>query len=411
MSVVRFTSAQLAEQAVAAAHRCTSGSVASSSTSCCWLGESGKDGSESSLSSAGSLSDEKEGCDDDDQWDEDDGGEIVDERFLDPESPLGRAIEIIGRATNLSSVPAQFVHRLDPDWLARADGFAEHCCERLWTLEALRGSDRLGTYSTHLSDGTLDYYHRFRGERAQDATPYHVHEASIRQRQVTSSAEEELTAGTAAAAEEVPRPTPRPGPPRLGRPSNSSRGSQFFEASAGLLTQIRAPPAAVSARMPTARRRPPVSVSPPAATTGGDDDDDSRSPASMPESARQELYELYQYTSNGSRARHASSGGGGDRATETDSLASGLQQIDLDPLRLGDTMESSPGDQDEANEAVREFWYEEEEIVEEAEEELAEEDLHEHLQRCDDFEAEAAERERDQSEQARRQRSGGPVGR
>ena len=173
--------------------------------------------------------------------------------------------------------------------------------------------------------------------------------------------------------------------------------------------------------MPTPRRRPPpVSVSAPVATTGDDDDDDddddNRSPASMPESARQELYELYQYTSSGSRARHASSGGGGsgggDRATETDSLTSGLQQIDLDPLTIVDVTGPSSGeDEDEANEAVREFWYEEEEIVEEAEEGLAEEDLHEHLQRCDDFEAEAAERDRDQFEQARRERSGGPVGR
>lgn len=214
--------------------------------------------------------------------------------------------------------------------------------------------------------------------------------------------------------EEILTPTPRPGPPRLGRPSSSSRGSQFFEASAALLTEMRAPPSAVSARMPTPRRRPPVSVSAPVATTGDDDDDDNRSPASMPESARQELYELYQYTSNGSRARHASSGGGGGGGGETDSLASGLQQIDLDPLRIVDVMGPSSGeDEDETNEAVREFWYEEEEIVEEAEEEdeLAEQDLHDHLQRCDDLEAEAAERERDQSEQARRQRSGGPVGR
>ncbi|KAG0667258.1 hypothetical protein C6P46_002670 [Rhodotorula mucilaginosa] len=409
MSVVQFTSAQLAEQAFAAAHRCASGSaVALSSRSCCWLGESGKDGPESSLSSAGSLSDQEEGCDDDDEWDEDEGGELVDERFLDPESPLGRAIEIIGRARNLSSVPAQFVHRLDPDWLARADGFAEHCCDRLWTLEALRGSDCLGTYSTRLSDGTLDYYLGFHGERAEDAIPYHDLHAWIQQHEGSSSGE--ATAVTAAAVEEILTPTPRPGPPpRLGRPSTSSRGSQFFEASAALLTQMRAPPSAVSARMPTPRRRPPVST-PPAVDTG--DDDDSRSPASMPESARQELYELYQYTSNGSRARHASSGGGGDRATETDSLASGLQQIDLDPLRLVNIMEPSPGGQEEEHEAARELWYEEEEIVEEEEEdELAEQDLHEHLQRCDDIEAEAAERERDQSEQARRQRSGGPVGR
>ena len=75
-------------------------------------------------------------------------------------------------------------------------------------------------------------------------------------------------------------------------------------------------------------------------------------------------------------------------------------------------MEPSPGGQEEEHEAARELWYEEDEIVEEEEEdELAEQDLHEHLQRCDDIEAEAAERERDQSEQARRQRSGGPVGR
>lgn len=334
-------------------------------------------------------------------------------------------------------MPAQFVHRLDPDWLARADGFAgensldsrrrrsplsteyielmfrlsrsEHCCDRLWTLEALRGSDCLGTYSTRLSDGTLDYYLGFHGERAEDAIPYHDLHAWIQQHEGSSSGE--ATAVTAAAVEEILTPTPRPGPPpRLGRPSTSSRGSQFFEASAGLLTQMRAPPAAVSSRMPTPRRRPPV-FTPPAVDTG-DDDDDSRNPASMPESARQELYELYQYTSNGSRARHASSGGGGDRATETDSLASGLQQIDLDPLRLVNIMEPSPGGQEEEHEAARELWYEEEEIVEEEEEdELAEQDLHEHLQRCDDIEAEAAERERDQSEQARRQRSGGPVGR
>lgn len=136
----------------------------------------------------------------------------------------------------------------------------------------------------------------------------------------------------------------------------------------------------------------------------------------MPESARQELYELYQYTSNGSRARHASSGsgggggGGGDRATETDSLASGLQQIDLDPLRLVDITGPSPGE-DEENEAARELWHEEAEIVEGEEEEDELQDMLEQFQRCDDLEAEAAERERDQSEQARRQRSGGPVGR
>lgn len=152
MSVVHLTSAQLAEQAFAAAHRCAGDSAAwsslAASTSRCWVGESGKydpvrsfsqlvpwtrtdeltvigsGRQESSLSSAGSLSDHEEGCDVDDGWDDDDGGQLVDERFLDPDSPLGRAMEIIGRARNLSSVPAQFVHRLDPDWLARADGFA-----------------------------------------------------------------------------------------------------------------------------------------------------------------------------------------------------------------------------------------------------------------------------------------------
>lgn len=133
----------------------------------------------------------------------------------------------------------------------------------------------------------------------------------------------------------------------------------------------------------------------------------------MPESARQELYELYQYTSNGSRARHASSGGGVG-STEADSLASGFQQIDLDPLRLVDIARPPPGEAEEnEDDGEREFSYEEEEIVEEEEEEdeLVEQDLHEHLHRCDDLEAEAAERERDLSEQARRQRSGGPVGR
>ena len=51
MSVVRFTSAQLAEQAFAAAHRCASDSAASSSSlrSPSWVGESGKHGPVRSL--------------------------------------------------------------------------------------------------------------------------------------------------------------------------------------------------------------------------------------------------------------------------------------------------------------------------------------------------------------------------
>lgn len=52
MSVVRFTSAQLAEQAFAAAHRCASDSAATSSSlrSSSWVGgESGKHGPVRSL--------------------------------------------------------------------------------------------------------------------------------------------------------------------------------------------------------------------------------------------------------------------------------------------------------------------------------------------------------------------------
>lgn len=51
--MVRFTSAQLAEQAFAAAHRCAGDSAASSSSSSSrsssWVGESGKDGPVRSL--------------------------------------------------------------------------------------------------------------------------------------------------------------------------------------------------------------------------------------------------------------------------------------------------------------------------------------------------------------------------
>lgn len=63
---------------------------------------------------------------DDHESDESDGDDLdlVEERFLDPASPLGRAIEVIGRAQNLSSVAARWVDRMDRDLLARADTFA-----------------------------------------------------------------------------------------------------------------------------------------------------------------------------------------------------------------------------------------------------------------------------------------------
>ncbi|GAA5981795.1 hypothetical protein JCM10908_004611 [Rhodotorula pacifica] len=420
----RYTSAQLAEQAFAAAatgHNCTDGNAFASSSSSRSLSpftevDGNKDGLEYSDGDSGSLSDDvsqhdapqqQEEEDIDSDWDE---TELVDERFLDPESPLGRAMTIIGRAGNVSPAAVQYVHRVDEDALAAADGFAEHCWNRFWTLEALRGENLLCVVSLMITPALYSAYLDFHGQRPQDAQPYSTPDMIRRldnpdsERMTERRAEREIQAATTRprVADTASR-APRPGPPTLGRPisSSTSPSPSFSDSPLGgnaFVPHARAPPSAISgsaaaARTPTPRTR--ASAAATIASAANNDD----GPASMPESARQELYELYQYSSDGTRARDAPG------STDADSLEAGLRQIDLEPSRLV-ALDGPPPGEGEEEEVVYE-----EEILEEEEEELLEQDVYERIQRCEDPEAEAAERERDLHERRRRQYTARSVGR
>lgn len=251
----------------------------------------------------------------------------------------------------------------------------------------------------------MDDYLDFHGERPRDAVPY----PDLR--------------GPAPNSTQTP-PTPRPGPPRLGRPAAGYASPSLVSADAApndpasfASPRSRAPPATVTAERttPSPRRRRSSRTT---AATGEDDD----GPASMPESARQELYELYQFSSDGSRAqRHESPSGSGSSSTEVDSLESELQQLNLPPFQLGaivvplsrSSRYHPDDDDDQEEEEEHEVSYEEEVVEEEvvAEEVVAAGWVEPHVQQCEDPEAEAAERERDLLEHGRRHRLGGPVGR
>ncbi|GAA5870298.1 hypothetical protein JCM3774_004635 [Rhodotorula dairenensis] len=406
-SAVRWTSAQLAERAFALqGHGCAAHPASSSSSSSC-----GKRGTHSACA-ASSLDHESRRCthfddeeEDDPESDGDGDTELVDERFLDPASPLGRAIEVIGRAHNLSSVAARFVSRMDDDLLVRAASFGEHCWNRDYTLQALDGANNIvGTFTALITRDMLDDYLDFYGERPQDAVPFH--EVASAPRPPHNPAEPPTP------------PTPRPGPPRLGRPaagytspslaSDASPGYQAFSLRSRT-TSAAVSAAAVRTTTATPRRRRPSRAT--AVTT------EEEGPASMPESARQELYELYQYSSDGSRARrHDASRPDSDAGPldgEVDSLESGLQELDLEPYRLAAVPRPSALPSRDEEDDEYEVSYEEEIVEEEVvTEEWVEQDLYEqHAQGCEDPEAEAAERERDLLEQRTRQRSGGSVGR
>lgn len=257
---------------------------------------------------------------------------------------------------------------------------AEHCWNRTYTLEALRDSELLTASQTLLSEEEWDLYLEHHGKRDEDELPYAAHNTALRTRPEDSHLVSEQRSGNST-------PTPRPGPPLLGRATSSHTGvsadrpAPAEPVASAYTPRLREAGQSSSARTPTPRRRV-------ASQADG--------PASMTEEARQELYELYQYASDGSGYRTGPGDGDGD------ALSNGLRQIDLDPL--GYSHRGATLDEVEVEEELYE---------EEVEEETIEEpslELHD-PRRCDDPEAEAAEREWDSQEARRRLSQGSTVGR
>lgn len=188
---------------------------------------------------------------------------------------------------------------------------AEHCWERTYTLEAYRGANLLSIHQVVISDEELDAYLETHGKRPQDEAAYPAHE--IRQR--LQNADAQLVEQR---MREAGVPTPRPGPPLLGRTTGTPRTETAPTSSATASGTSSFSPQRRNSRPTTATGRTPTQRRPPSPSNARD------GPFSLPESARQELYELYQYAPDGSGARAE-----GDPAA-ADALSSGLRRVELE---------------------------------------------------------------------------------